>query len=299
MPGAAAETILSLLENAGFGRRSIVAARPVGGGCISTTCLLTLDDHRRVFLKTDRGERLEMFECEAEGLRALRAVAAIGVAEPIAVGHDAATDQAIFLAQAIDVCRPGEGFFSAFGRQLAELHRRTVSDHCGWHRDNFLGAARQPNPRSNGWVDFVAEHRLGYQIRWAKDQGCGNGRLYQSVERVIGNLDRLLDGAEEPPVLLHGDLWSGNYLADADGRPMLIDPAVYYGHREAEFGMLKLFGGCPAEFYDAYQQCHPLVDGWQKRCEVYILYHLLNHLNLFGGRYLAQCQSVADQLGAV
>lgn len=186
--------------------------------------------------------------------------------------------------------------FPEFGRQLASLHRTTLGDAIGLDHDNFLGASPQINRPCDSWPQFVAEHRIGFQICRAIDGGLASDRLRRDVEKVIASIDELLAGREDRTSLLHGDLWSGNYWFDETGRPVWIDPAVYRGCREAEFGMIRLFGGCPAEFYDAYQDSLPMPDGWQRRTSVYVLYHLLNHLNLFGSGYLSQCQTVAAEI---
>ena len=180
--------------------------------------------------------------------------------------------------------------------QLAKLHRQSRGHEIGWHRDNFLGAAPQPNARCDRWAEFVALHRMGHQLRWAINQGHSDELLTRDVNVIIQRMDDLLDGRADETSLLHGDLWSGNYLCDDMGRPVIIDPAVYRGCREAEFGMLKLFGSCPPEFYHAYQTAWPMPEGWERRTDIYVLYHLLNHLNLFGSGYLSQCRSLASSI---
>jgi fructosamine-3-kinase len=197
--------------------------------------------------------------------------------------------------------RPLGNFQERFGRGLAKLHRTTLHrsdqrERIGWETDNFLGSAKQINTSTEDWPSFVAEHRIGYQLRWAVDQGLADQSLVGDCETLIGRMDSLLSGRENATSLLHGDLWSGNYLARQDGTPVLIDPAVHYGCREAEFGMLKLFGGCSDAFYRAYDDEFSLADGWQNRVNVYVLYHLLNHLNLFGHGYLSQCRQVAGDV---
>ena len=137
---------------------------------------------------------------------------------------------------------------------------------------------------------------MGYQLRWGVDRGGIDGGLRRSLEELIAKLPEILEGRDDETSLLHGDLWSGNYLAAEDGRPVIIDPAIYHGCREAEFGMLRLFGGCPETFYEAYRAAWPLPDGWQRRTNVYVLYHLLNHLNLFGGGYAGSCRETAAEI---
>lgn len=277
---------------------TVVDQQRVTGGCISEGCrVVTEDDQGRQqqwFAKTNRESFLDNFKAEADGLTRLAAVEAIETPQPEVVG--VAGDQAWLIMKWIDQRPPGKSFFRDFGARLAEMHRCTLGTRIGLDRDNFLGAAKQINCSEDRWIDFVAENRLGFQLRWGFDQQRIDDSLRRDCERVITGLDQWLEGRLETTSLLHGDLWSGNYLCDVEGRPVVIDPAVYYGCREAEFGMLMLFGACPTSFYDSYQQVFPMTAGWQRRVNVYVLYHLLNHLNLFGGGYHGQCQQMAEQI---
>jgi fructosamine-3-kinase len=272
-------------------------AVPVGGGCISEALRVSLrEDGSKVwFVKRNRADFLDNFQAEADGLERLAAAGALRVPVPRQVARRGA--HSYFVAEWIETGRStGHDFFARFGNGLARLHEATRGTEIGLSRDNYLGAARQLNQPTDDWVRFVAERRLGYQLRWGVEEGAISGSLRRDLEAVIGRLDRLLEGRESETVLLHGDLWSGNYLSDGRGEPVLIDPAVYRGCREAEFGMLRLFGGCPAVFYEAYQAAWPLAPGWEQRSDVYVLYHLLNHLNLFGGGYRGQCGQLAGRL---
>lgn len=145
---------------------------------------------------------------------------------------------------------------------------------------------------------FFAECRLSYQLRLARQGGLGSGELFRLADRTVQRLENLLGAQVPPPSLLHGDLWNGNLLVGAAGNAVVIDPAVYYGHREAELAMPLLFGGFPAEFFDAYSEAWPLASGWQDRVEIYKLYHLLNHLNLFGVGYLDSCLEIVRRFGS-
>src|SRR6056297_206973 len=276
----------------------VESASPVGGGCISDAQKLVIKlregGRQTLFAKSNDASFLDNFQCEADGLQRLAAVEAIRVPSPVAVGI--AGDAAVLVLEWIETGRRGSDFFAAFGRQLAQLHHKSLGDAIGLDRDNYLGSARQINASADNWPSFFAEHRIEYQLRWAVDQGLASERLRRDVQQIIDRMESLLAGREEATSLLHGDLWSGNYLSDDQGRPVIIDPAVYYGCREAEFGMLKLFGACPADFYEAYEEAFPLPAGWQQRVSVYLLYHLLNHLNLFGSGYRSQCESVAAQI---
>ena len=157
--------------------------------------------------------------------------------------------------------------------------------------DGYCGATPQPNPLSPTWSDFYAEHRLHHQLRLARARGLAK-RDGEVIERAIERARTLLDD-DEPPALIHGDLWSGNLHVTPDGTPALIDPAAYYAHREAELGMMTLFGGFSARVYDAYDEARPLRAGWRERLDLYALYHVLNHFHLFGGGYGAQAVALA------
>ena len=271
----------------------------VGGGCISEASRVELvqadGQSLTLFVKSNHSSFLENFECEADGLRELLQTDSIQVPR---VRRIAGIDEHVFLVTDwIEQSRRSSDFFEIFARRLAALHQTTMGDQIGWHRDNYLGSARQINsPDSESWISFFSEYRIGFQVRWAVDQELCDKRLKRDCERIITSLADLLSGRDDATSLLHGDLWSGNYLADGHGNPVIIDPAVYRGCREAEFGMLKLFGSCPEAFYNAYQDHLPMPSGWQRRVSVYVLYHLLNHLNLFGSGYLSQCHSMAAQI---
>lgn len=287
----------SALRQAGRPDRRLVKQTPVGGGCISQTSLWTLDDGEQLFAKIETPARLPMLIAEADGLRALAAAEQIRVPQVWAVGSSDDQQVAFLLSEFIVTHAPNKFFYESLGQQLAALHRVPPQQPgYGWQQDNFLGATPQPNTFHSQWVDFVAEQRLGYQLRCLVDRQLAGSRLRNDLNRIISRLGTLLPNSSEPPSLLHGDLWSGNYLADPQRQPVLIDPAVYLGDREAEFGMIELFGSCPPAFYEAYQATYPLREGWRERTDVYILYHLLNHLNLFGSSYAVQCESLARRI---
>jgi protein-ribulosamine 3-kinase len=247
-----------------------------------------------VFVKSNVASFQDNFQAEWDGLVRLGGPAAIAVSKPLAVGT--AGGRAWLVTEWIEQGRRGRDFFSQFGQQLARLHQSTLGTDIGLDHDNYLGSARQINERSDSWVDFVASSRIGFQIRWAIEQGLADASLSRDCEQIIRSMDQLLAGRDPQTSLLHGDLWSGNYLCDGEGRPVIIDPAVYYGCREAEFCMLRLFGSCPGDFYESYVETFPLPGGWQRRVSVYVLYHLLNHLNLFGSGYHDQCKRLAAEI---
>ena len=237
-----------------------------------------------------------MFRCEAEGLRELTATGVIRVPGVLAVGR------AALALEMIDPAPRRQDFFEDFGHRFAALHD-CRGKACGFARNNFIGASMQINAPlggpwdraleddGSGWPEFFVERRLRVQARLAADNGYG-----RDLERLLDRAElRILDhlrAATERPSLLHGDLWNGNVIVDDHGEACLIDPAVYYGHREADLAMTRLFGGFDDAFYSAYCEVLPLAAGHEERLAIYQLYHLLNHLNLFGGGYFDQSRRI-------
>ena len=202
-----------------------------------------------------------------------------------------AVDARALVLEWVDTARPGPGFMERFGRAFAALHRITGNAY-GFDVDNYLGRTSQPNlERSSDWACFFFEHRIAYQLRLAESNGYADAALRRAVADLESRIGDLLAGSEEPPTLLHGDLWGGNYLADSQQRAVLIDPATYYGHREADLAMTRLFGGFSSAFYAAYEEAFPLAPGERRRRPLYEAWHLLNHLNLFGSSYYSQSLS--------
>lgn len=282
----------SLAEStaAAAGAAEVTAARSVGGGSIHAAFQVELAGGRRIFVKASRQAPPETFPREAEALAALAEPGALRVpGHPLAGSGGGFT---FLLLEWIESGSPEKGFFEAFGRGLALLHRRTAETsggRFGFHVDNWIGATPQPNGWKGDWVEFWRERRLGHQLHLARRSGVGNGELLRLGDLLLDRLETWIDLPEEPPCLLHGDLWGGNYLVDQAGAAVLIDPAVYYGHREADLAMTRLFGGFSSAFYRAYEEAWPLPRESEDRLVVYELYHLLNHLNLFGGSYRASC----------
>ena len=254
--------------------RRVTDRRGVSGGCINQGAVFTLDDGDRVFAKTNANAPADMFSSEAAGLEALASAASsLHVPRPI----DAGTDYLVM--EAIDPGSAG-GLAEKLGRGLAELHRSSAREGYGFDVDNYLGATPQGNGWMEDWVSFWAERRLKPMLALVRD----GGEIDRLGARLVDRLDAVLDGPIEPSALLHGDLWSGNAAMDAQGRAVIFDPAAYWGHREAEFGMTRLFG-FGARFEAAYEAVTPLADGANRRIKVYTLHHVLNHLHLFGGGY--------------
>jgi len=279
---------------AALGTGEIVAriadVRPVGGGCIHRAAVIGLEDGRRRFVKWNDVGVLPMFETEATGLAVLGAPGTIRV--PTGPRAGVAGGAAFLVMEAIDEGPRGAGFLASFGRCLAALHRVTAGPRFGFDHDNFIGSTRQRNGWTDDWVAFWRDRRLGFQLDLARRAGRSNVALDRLGDRLMQRLDEWIDLPDEPGCLLHGDLWGGNYVVDEHSAPVLVDPAVYYGHREADLAMTMLFGGFGDPFWDAYRETWPLPPGSEERLEIYKLYHLLNHLNLFGSGYLAGCVAV-------
>lgn len=262
----------------------------IGGGCINGAVRLS-DGDRSFFVKVNAADRLDMFEAERDGLDELASADAIRVPIAIAVGSD--RTQSWLILEDIAFGRPGPAGARRAGLALAVLHRHTAPA-FGWKRGNTIGATPQPNDWTDSWTGFWRERRLGFQLRLAADKGY-RGRLQGLGERLLTRFDVLIDHAP-PASLLHGDLWCGNIGYTPDGEPVIYDPAVYYGDREADLAMTELFGGFGSEFYAGYREASPLDVGYAVRRTLYNLYHVLNHLNLFGGGYGAQAEEMMQRL---
>jgi fructosamine-3-kinase len=233
-----------------------------------------------------------MFEAEAEGLRELAAAHAVRVPQPIAWGSD--RSHAWLVLEYLHLGGSGTAAQRELGRRLARLHRHAAT-RFGWTRDNTIGATAQCNDRCDDWVAFWRERRLRVQLDLAARNGYRD-RLQDAGTRLLDRLSELFGSHAPTPSLLHGDLWGGNVAFTEAGEPVIFDPAVYYGDREADLAMTELFGGFTKAFYDGYSQEWPLDAAYARRRDLYNLYHVLNHLNLFGGGYRRQAQRMIDKL---
>jgi protein-ribulosamine 3-kinase len=271
---------------------AIDAGTPIGGGSISRTLLLE-SGQRRCFVKLNDASLLDMFVAEADGLQALAACPALRV--PRVVGHGRAGGQAYLVLEHLRLHGlREEKQVAAAGRSLAELHRISGPQY-GWHRDNFIGRTPQHNAGRASWPAFFATQRLQPQLALAAAGGY-QGRLIAKGERLAENLTAFFAAHRPSASLLHGDLWSGNAAIDETGMLALFDPAAHFGDRECDLAMSELFGGFPERFYAAYREAWPVPDGYQQRRTLYQLYHVLNHLNLFGGSYLRQAEAMIASL---
>lgn len=268
---------------------AIVKIENLSGGCISNAYKLIMDSGKKFLLKINDSTPSDMFEKEAHGLNELQKAGAVRVPGAKIFSKN------YLVTEFIESSRRSENFFADFGRQFAGLHNYKSSA-FGFYEDNYIGSSPQKNltggNEKKDWVKFYYNKRLLFQLLLCEKNGYATVELKESLDRLGNRIEEILEGSEEEPCLLHGDLWSGNYMVDEKGNPCIIDPAVYYGHREADLAMTKLFGGYPEEFYRSYNETYPLKEGWEYRENIYKLYHILNHLNLFGRGYYSQALSL-------
>lgn len=259
---------------------------PVGGGCINNGARIRTEDDASFFLKQNSRAPDEMFAREAQGLQALQFEEGPRVPTPFLWGTD------FLLLEDLQPGRKKEGYWNDFGHHLAKLHDQTHSA-FGFDHDNFIGSTPQVNKWTEDGHEFFAEHRLGYQADLASRGGYFEPSDREMLDALIERLPELIP--QQPASLIHGDLWSGNAISDDQGNPAMIDPAAHYGWAEAELGMTALFGGFSEDFYDAYTEARPLPKGWRDRLPLYNLYHLINHVNLFGHGYLGQVRAILNR----
>jgi fructosamine-3-kinase len=274
---------------------AVRGSRPLAGGDINQAHAVALADGRQVFVKTNAPAPRTMFPAEARGLGWLAEAGALRVPRVLAVSASEGVGPSFLALELIEPGPPARDFHEALGRGLAALHR-TGAPAFGLDHDNFIGRLPQSNGEVTGeWADFFRERRLEPQLKRAVDGGRASARMRQGFDQLFDRLPDLV-GAPEPPSRLHGDLWGGNLMCDADGAPCLIDPAVYGGHREVDLAMMRLFGGFGSRVFAAYEEAAPLPDGHAERVPLYQLYPLLVHVNLFGGSYVGAVESALQQL---
>lgn len=266
-------------------------ATAISGGCINEAYCIA-DDNHRFFVKLNSSNDLPMFEAEAAGLKEIYNSQTLRVPTPICWGKN--DRHAWLVLEYLEMNHSSRCDAATLGSGLAAMHR-ICDKQFGWQRNNTIGATPQINSNSSSWIQFWRTNRLGFQLQLAKNNGY-TGKLQKLGERLMAELDTFFTDVTPTASLLHGDLWCGNYSFDTTGRPVLFDPAVYYGDRETDIAMTELFGGFPTAFYAAYRETYPLDSGYEMRKTLYNLYHILNHLNLFGGSYLRQAEHMANKL---
>ncbi len=265
--------------------------RSIGGGDINSAyCLQGVD--KPYFVKLNHADKADMFAAEADGLAELAATNTLRIPKPIV--HGVAVNQAFLVLEYIDFGSSSAASQRQFGQQLALLHLQP-QPYFGWHRDNTIGSTPQPNAKNADWIEFWRTQRLQHQLDLAATKGY-RGHLQTSGAQLSNKLDGFFDGYSPQPSLLHGDLWGGNAATDTGGNPVIFDPACYYGDREADLAMTELFGGFGSDFYAAYKDTYPISEGYGIRKTLYNLYHILNHLNLFGSGYLGQAENMILKL---
>jgi fructosamine-3-kinase len=264
--------------------------RSVGGGSINAAFVLMAENGGQFFVKTNVIGQKAMFEAEARGLQALAASNTIKVPIPVCFGED--QTQSYIVMESLDM--DGRADQVVLGEQLAAMHRVTA-DRFGWEINNTIGATHQPNAWMDNWLDFWRQQRLGFQLKLAAKNGYG-GELQSLGEKLLIKMPVLFAGREITPSMLHGDLWGGNVAGQKDGTPVIFDPAFYYGDREADLAMTYVFGGFSPDFYASYQHTYPLDDGFAVRKTFYNIYHIINHLNMFGGSYHGQAIHMLEQV---
>ncbi|TVR37490.1 MAG: hypothetical protein EA392_12570 [Cryomorphaceae bacterium] len=269
-----------------LGAKQALQFDSVGGGSINHAYRVKAGG-KSVFVKLNQPKAYPgMFAAEERGLNLLRARSRFHIPEVLKTAET--PDAAFIIMELIETGIPKEDFWEGFACNLAHMHQQGNSV-FGLDHENYIGSLPQANHTRAGWADFYVEMRLEPQLKQARNMGLADVALCKSFDRLFAQMDNHFP--EEAPALLHGDLWSGNFMCTSAGTATIFDPAVYYGHREMDLAMSKLFGGFDRRFYEFYHESYPLENGWQERIPLGQLYPLLVHVNLFGGGYVQQLKS--------
>ena len=294
-PDAAGRALAAAITAASGTRFRLASQEPVAGGCIHTSLRLSGEAGRGsvdYFAKVNEAASAAMFAAEAEGLAALRETGAVAVPAVVAQGDDGERAWLVLEWLELRPLDPASG--ARLGAAFAELHR-VPQQRFGWAHDNFIGANPQVNGWEDDWLAFWRNRRMMPQLRIAAKKRLPS-RMIDRGERLAADCEAFFSGHRPDRALLHGDLWNGNAAMLPDGSPVLFDPAVYVGDREADVAMTELFGGFPPDFGSAYRESWPLPDGYRIRRDFYNLYHVLNHANLFAGSYVRQAEHSIERL---
>lgn len=278
--------LAGLLEDSNLGSPTRTPRRVAGGDTAAAFCVET--DEGRFFAKRALPTHQSQLQSEAFALTRIAETGSIAVPEVILC--DASGSEVWLLMEWLDLRALDAVTERALGRALASLHRNTAAA-FGWSDTNWLGGSLQFNAPRDSWGEFFATQRLEPQLKWGSDQGYGE-HFHDHGKRLLERLPELLSGHHPEPALVHGDLWSGNAASTRSGTPVVFDPAAHFGDRETDLAMMRLFGGFGPSCFAAYAEAWPLPAGHEQRVRLYQLYHLLNHLNLFGSSYLPHCLSV-------
>lgn len=272
-------------------RPYVVGAYPVGGGCIHQSFHLQFKDGNELFLKLNDESFLFGFEAEAAGLEELAGIEGGSVRVPKVLAFGAVEGGAYLALEYLDIVRRGDE--REMGKKVARMHRHLAGDGLyGWDRDNTIGATPQSNEKQKCWVDFFREQRLRFQLQRAEE----NGLVCPGAEKLLDGIGKFFEKHHPEASLLHGDLWGENSGFLKTGEPVLYDPACYYGDRETDLAFTEMFGGFGASFYAGYAEVWALDPGYASRRDLYNLYHVLNHYNLFRGSYGGQAQRMVQDL---
>ena len=291
-----AQALVSLFGNS----IAIAETDRLSGGDINKAYGLTLTNGKHVFMKANSKANAAFFTAEAAGLTAIEKTGAIGTPEILCTGTDDGEDvgYSFLLLKFIKGGKQDKNYWKELAENLAAMHKADTSVYFeeggkfGFFQDNFIGSRPQKNTPADSWISFFRDNRLAPQFEAADTYFSSEDR--KKITKLLDHLENFMVEPEKPS-LLHGDLWSGNVMCGPDGKAMLIDPACYVGHAEADLAMTELFGGFPSEFYEAYRAANPLQPGYEERRDLYNLYQLLNHLNLFGPTYLGPVLSIVDE----
>ncbi len=279
------EHVCSELENKPVKLR---AYEKIYGGDINETYRLAMTD-KDYFIKINNKDRFPMFEVEAESL--IRLTKTYSFRIPVVYEAGEFEDKSYLLMEYIehleDVSNPEN-----FAESLVKLHKNT-QDKYGLDFDNYIGSLPQYNGYEKNWVDFYIKNRLQYQLNIARQKALVSDEVFHLFDHLYNKLPHIL--IEEKPSFLHGDLWNGNYFYDQQGKAVVFDPAIYYGHREVDIAMMSLFGGFDPKIYQYYNEIFPLQPDWKERLKIYQLYPLLVHLNIFGESYLLPIRDIINE----
>jgi protein-ribulosamine 3-kinase len=290
MDAALQKMLIEILLTGTGKEHRFISATAVGGGSINETYKVQTDKGV-FFVKVNSAKEYPgMFEAEQKGLELLKDTKVIFI--PGVYGVSSGEQKSVLVSEFVMSGARTKHFFYEFGQALARLHAHTQKN-FGLDHDNYIGSLKQYNSNRYSWHEFFSEMRLEIQVRLARDSGKVNSTLIRAFERLYGKLNELFPA--EPPALLHGDLWSGNYIAGPGGNACIFDPAVYFGHREMDLAMTKLFGGFDREFYEGYHAQYPLEKGWEQRTDICNLYPLLVHVNLFGSTYVNDVTAIVNR----